>query len=90
MSATNRTSKEVPIAAIASDRLTPPCDLDRYAVLRALDRERLAEEAPDVDDARLRRIVKIRDEIRRGTYASGERLAIAIARALETGARRGF
>lgn len=63
-------------------RLEPPTGLDRWAVLRALDRERLAATAPDVPRPRLLRIVKIRDEIRRGTYLTGERLAIAVASAL--------
>jgi hypothetical protein len=64
------------------DRLAPPPGLDRWAVLRALDRERLAAEAPDVPAARLARIVKIRDEIRRGVYLTDDRLATAAALAL--------
>jgi hypothetical protein len=71
------------LAAEAADRLEAPDGLDRYAVRRAIDREEIAASAPDVDTERLRRIVRLRDEIRRGTYVTDERLAIAIARALE-------
>jgi hypothetical protein len=71
-----------------ADSLAPPAGLDRYAVLRSLDRERFADEAPDVPAARRARIVKIRDEIRRGVYANPHRLAVAterLLRALEGG-----
>ena len=69
------------------DALEPPAGLDRWAVLRSFDRERFAEEARDVPPSRRRRIVKIRDEIRRGTYDTGERLAIALAAALAQASR---
>ena len=66
----------------SADSLPPPDGLDRYSLHRALDRERLAEEAPDVPRDRLARIVQIRDELRRGVYETPERLTTAIGRAL--------
>lgn len=66
----------------SSDSLPPPAGLDRYAVLRSFDRERLADEAADVPPERRARIVKIRDEIRRGVYASERRFAVALERLL--------
>jgi hypothetical protein len=71
-----------------SDRLPPPRGIDRWAILRSLDRERLAEEAADIPAERRARIVKIRDEIRRGVYATEARLAAALAGALADLARR--
>ncbi len=70
-----------------ADSLPAPEGVDRYAIRRALDGERLADEAPDVPAARRSRIVKIRDEIRRGVYETPERLAIAMLRALDDAAR---
>ncbi len=71
------------------DRLPLPAGVDRWAVLRALDAERLSEEAPDVQPARRARIVKIRDAIRRGAYVTEERLRAALERALDEIARGG-
>jgi hypothetical protein len=65
-----------------ADSLPPPEGLDRYAVLRSLDRQYLAEVAPDVPRERRQRIVKIRDEIRRGVYETPERLDQALDRAI--------
>ena len=73
--------------ASADYPLDPPLGLDRYAVLRSLDRERLAEEAPDVPADRRARIVRIRDEIRRGLYDTDERVRVAIERAMEAADR---
>jgi hypothetical protein len=64
------------------DALPPPDGLDRHAVHRALDRERLSEIAPDIPADRLARIVRLRDEIRRDVFATPERLEVAIRRAV--------
>jgi hypothetical protein len=66
----------------SGDSLPPPAGLDHYAVLRSLDRERFADEAADLPPERRARIVKIRDEIRRGVYASERRIALALERLL--------
>ena len=70
-----------------ADSLPPPDGLDRNALRRALDLERLAEEVPDIPRVRLRKIASLRDEIRRGVYETPERLGIAIRRALGEAAR---
>jgi hypothetical protein len=75
---TNRLSQ----AGAHADSLPAPDGIDRYAVHRALDRERLREEAPDLPRERLARIVKARDELRRGVYETEERLETALGRAL--------
>ena len=69
-------------SGVHADALPAPAPLDRYAVLRSLDRERLSEEAPDLPRERIQRIVRARDEIRRDVYVTEERLAIALGRAL--------
>jgi len=71
-----------------ADSLPPPDGLDRYAVLRALDRERLAREEPGIPRERRARIARIRDELRRGVYETPERLAVAIERAIADVGRR--
>jgi hypothetical protein len=70
-----------------ADWLPPPDGLDRYAVLRSLDRERLSEVAPDVPAERRARIVRIRDEIRRGRYDTDDRVRVALERAFEAADR---
>jgi hypothetical protein len=74
-------------AGANADSLPPPDGVDRYAVLRALDRERLAELAPDLPRDRIARIARLRDELRRGAFETPERLAIAVARALKDASR---
>ena len=71
-----------------ADSLPPPDGLDRYAVLRALDKERLRAEAPDLPLERIERIVRIRDELRRDIFESPERLETAILRAAADMRRR--
>ena len=75
--------------ATSPDALPRPDGLDRYAVLRALDRERLEEAAPDLPRARLARLARIRDELRRGTYDRDDRLIFALRQALRDAARHG-
>jgi hypothetical protein len=74
-------------AGANADSLPPPDGVDRYAVLRALDRERLAEIAPDVPRERRVRIAQLRDELRRGVFETPERLALGLSRALEEASR---
>lgn len=71
------------------DALPRPDGLDRYAVLRALDRERLEEAAPDLPRERLSRLARIRDELRRGSYDRDDRLTFALHKALRDAARHG-
>lgn len=72
-----------------ADSLPGPESIDRWAVLRALDRERITEEAPEIGRERLARIVRIRDQIRRGVFETAERLAMGLARAIaEVGGSR--
>ena len=67
---------------VHADALPAPAPLDRYAVMRSLDKERLREEAPDLPRDRLQRVVRVRDEMRRGVYETPERIARAVERML--------
>jgi hypothetical protein len=69
------------------DAIGYPAGIDRWGVLRALDRERLDAEAADLPPARRRRIAHIRDRIRRGEYLTEGKLAVALLRAFEDLAR---
>ncbi|RME70398.1 MAG: hypothetical protein D6776_11745 [Planctomycetota bacterium] len=75
------------------EALPLPRGLDPAALRRERDRERLQRTAPDLSPERAAHIARLREEIRQGRYASAERLAIAIARALraagEPGGRAG-
>ncbi|MHC4389698.1 MAG: hypothetical protein ACYS22_00095 [Planctomycetota bacterium] len=66
------------------DALEPPQGLLDCDVRRSFDLETLRETAPDVAPERLRRVVKIREAIRQGSYCTRPRLALALERALES------
>jgi hypothetical protein len=70
-----------------ADSLPPPDGVDRSAILRALDRERLAELAPDLPRARIARIARLREDLRHGRLETPERLETALRRALADAAR---
>lgn len=70
------------LPGVHADALPAPAPLDRYAVLRSLDKERLREVAPDLARERLQRVVRVRDELRRGVFETPERLARTIERML--------
>ncbi len=72
-----------------ADAMPPPEGLSRAAVLRALDRERLMLEAPDLAPERVARLVKLLDDARAGRLLGGDRLREALRRALaDDGGRR--
>jgi hypothetical protein len=70
-----------------ADSLPPPDGVDRSTILRALDRERLAEQAPDLPRARIALVARLREEIRLGRLETPERLERAAARAVAEASR---
>lgn len=75
-------------APLPADALPLPAGLGSAAVLRALEREALAAAAPELEPRRRERILRVREEVRRGRYLTPERLAIALERALAALRRR--
>lgn len=64
------------------DALSPPDGVDASDVIRSLELEELRDTAPGVPPEKLRRIAAVREQLRRGTYVTSQRLDVALRRAL--------